>query len=242
MAGTQSELLLAFGFGVVFVAALLILAVLFPRPTPFQHTTFRIVLALAAAGVAAMIPGVIELETSKVALLTISAGGALAVFVVVYFADPPKLTSEDRVWAGRNQVAAVCYRVMAGSPEFLLVGTTGGRWTFPKGKVDEGEDPSFAAKREAFEEAGAEGEIERSRLTSYRHQKKEWKSRGVEIPIDAYLLSVTKTSPPPERGREQTWFGVDQTREALSEGRSFKYAEELRRVVAMATERIAAPL
>ncbi len=82
------ERLLAFGFGVIFVVVLLILAVKFPNPTPFQYTVFRIVLALAAGGVAAMIPGFLTLEVSK----WLRAGGALAVFVVVYFYSPAGLT------------------------------------------------------------------------------------------------------------------------------------------------------
>ena len=48
------ERYLAFGFGVIFVVVLLVLAYRFPYPTPFQYTVFRIVLALAAGGVAAI--------------------------------------------------------------------------------------------------------------------------------------------------------------------------------------------
>jgi hypothetical protein len=77
----------AFVFGVVFVVALLTLAIFFPTPTAFQYTIFRTVLALAAAGVAAMIPGFISLSISK----WLRAGGALAVFAVVYFYNPAAL-------------------------------------------------------------------------------------------------------------------------------------------------------
>ena len=76
--------LLAFFFGLCFVAALLVLAVWFSEPTPFQYTVFRIVLALAAAGVAGVIPGMIRLKAQPGAALLIHAGGALAVFVMVY--------------------------------------------------------------------------------------------------------------------------------------------------------------
>lgn len=58
------DVLLAFVFGVVFVTALLTLAVLFSEPTPFQYTVFRIVLALAAAGVAAVIPGILNVNSA----------------------------------------------------------------------------------------------------------------------------------------------------------------------------------
>jgi hypothetical protein len=78
----------AFTFGVIFVTALLVLAVKFPEPTSFQYMVFRIVLALAAGGVGAMIPGFLKVEVKP----GIRAGGALAVFVVVFFFNPAKLT------------------------------------------------------------------------------------------------------------------------------------------------------
>lgn len=84
----QTERFVAFGFGVVFVIVLLVLAIAFPTPTPFQYTVFRIVLALAAGGVAGMIPGFLTVSLST----WLRAGGALAVFVVVYFYSPAALT------------------------------------------------------------------------------------------------------------------------------------------------------
>jgi len=79
--------LIAFGFGGVFVVTLLIIAVFFSRPTAFQYVVFKTVLALAAAGVAAMIPGFLELVIST----WLRAGGALAVFIIVYFYNPARL-------------------------------------------------------------------------------------------------------------------------------------------------------
>jgi len=79
----------AYIFGLVFIVALLVLAVAFPRLTPFQYTVFRVVLALAAAGVAAMIPGFLEVRVAT----WLRAGGALAVFAVVYFYNPAALFS-----------------------------------------------------------------------------------------------------------------------------------------------------
>jgi hypothetical protein len=78
----------AFTFGAIFVTALLVLAVKFPEPTSFQYMVFRIVLALAAGGVSAMIPGFLKVEVKP----GVRAGGALAVFVVVFFFNPAKLT------------------------------------------------------------------------------------------------------------------------------------------------------
>jgi hypothetical protein len=85
----QTSIYLAFVFGVVFVAVLLALAVFIPAPTTNQYTVFRIVLALAAAGVAAVIPGFLAVQVST----AVRAGGAMAVFVVVYFFTPAGLVS-----------------------------------------------------------------------------------------------------------------------------------------------------
>lgn len=83
--------IVAFAFGVVFVVTLLVLAVQFPNPTHFQYLVFKVVLSLAAAGVAAMIPGFLTVNVSGV----VQAGGALGVFVVVYFFNPASLLVDD---------------------------------------------------------------------------------------------------------------------------------------------------
>src|ERR1700685_3870916 len=80
----------AFLFGTVFVAIFLVVALFLPKPSPFQYSFFRIILALAAAGVAAFIPGFINVSVKG----SVRAGGALAVFVIVYFFNPAKLISE----------------------------------------------------------------------------------------------------------------------------------------------------
>lgn len=92
----QTEKRIAYIFGLVFIVALLILAIIFPEPTAFQYVVFRLVLSLAAAGCASMIPGFIEVEISTI----IRAGGALAVFVLVYFYNPASLILDKT--AGEN--------------------------------------------------------------------------------------------------------------------------------------------
>lgn len=86
----QHERIAVFVFGVLFVILLIVLALFVPKPTPFQYTVFRIVLALAAAGVAAFIPGFIDVAISN----WLRAGGAIAVFVIVYFFSPANLVSQ----------------------------------------------------------------------------------------------------------------------------------------------------
>lgn len=81
------EKIAIFGFGGAILVTILVIAIRFPHPTSFQYTVFRIVLAIAAAGVAALIPGFIDVTVSDF----VRAGGALAVFAVVYFFSPAAL-------------------------------------------------------------------------------------------------------------------------------------------------------
>jgi hypothetical protein len=86
----RTQQILAFLFGVVFIIVLLVIAIAFPKPTSFQYTVFRVVLALAAAGAATMIPGFLQVTISD----WLRAGGALAVFVIVFFYNPAMLIIE----------------------------------------------------------------------------------------------------------------------------------------------------
>ena len=81
------ELKAIFAFGVLFVIVVMLIAITHPRPTEFQQTIFRIVLSLAAAGVAALVPGFLTIRYKNI----LRAGGAMAVFVLVYFFNPATL-------------------------------------------------------------------------------------------------------------------------------------------------------
>ena len=101
----KSQQLCAFIFGVTFIVVMLTLAIIFPTPTTFQYTIFRIVLALATAGIAGMIPGFLSIVIAR----WIRATGALAVFVVVYFYNPAALVSapalaRNRIEGDQNQI------------------------------------------------------------------------------------------------------------------------------------------
>ena len=104
------EKLVSFAFGIMFIGVLLSITFLIPSPTDTQWFVFRVVLALAAAGIAAIIPGLIVVNVSKV----VRAGGAIALFVLVYWFNPPKLvvsnkpvTSIHQTTGGENSPAVV---------------------------------------------------------------------------------------------------------------------------------------
>ncbi|MFL6448882.1 MAG: hypothetical protein ACJ746_14525 [Bryobacteraceae bacterium] len=86
----MTEKYLAYIFGTVFLAGLLALVTINPKLTPTQWFVYRIVLAIAAAGVAAVIPGFLTVRVPKY----IRAGGALAIFIIVFWFNPPTLSSD----------------------------------------------------------------------------------------------------------------------------------------------------
>ena len=88
----QIERYLAYGIGVAMVLFLIGIALFVPNPTEFQYTLFRIVLSVATAGVALFIPGLLKAKWGK----RLSASGAMAVFVIVYFCSPAMLPEHEK--------------------------------------------------------------------------------------------------------------------------------------------------
>jgi 8-oxo-dGTP pyrophosphatase MutT (NUDIX family) len=131
------------------------------------------------------------------------------------------------------QVAAVCYRRNGSTVEFLLINTSAGRWTFPKGRVNDGLSPVAAAEREALEEAGVIGRIEPRHFASYLHNR-----RDQELLIRAYLMEVHRVSPPMERHRTPRWVDFKQAKRMLARLRAPKYTREIHRVLELAADRV----
>jgi TolB-like protein len=75
-----------FYIGLGLLAVSVSLAIIYPRPTPFQMLVFRGLFAFSAAAIASSIPGFLKFESQIV-----SAGGALGVFVLIYLLNPPRL-------------------------------------------------------------------------------------------------------------------------------------------------------
>lgn len=118
-----------------------------------------------------------------------------------------------------RKAAAICYRLNeAAHPEFLLVrNKSNTQWIFPKGTVEVWEPYGhLAARREAWEEAGARGNVEPRKLGTFRHVAKFKKSTLGEVQhIEAYLMRVTDTAGNPEPGRQPTWFTLAEAHLAL---------------------------
>ncbi len=123
--------------------------------------------------------------------------------------------------------------------EFLLVQSRAGRWTFPKGRVEDDPSRAAAAAREAVEEAGAYGRVDTRPFASYLHSKSpEW--HGLEeCWVDAHLCEVYELVSPEETFRNPTWFSAENSKQRLHQKRLPAYGEHLAEVVDRAVEHIA---
>jgi 8-oxo-dGTP pyrophosphatase MutT (NUDIX family) len=149
--------------------------------------------------------------------------------------------SQLRKLRGREQVAAVCYRIRSRGIEFLLVKTRSRRWTFPKGGIEPGLTQAQAAAIEAFEEAGVHGRMEEVSFTRYEKSKcmqHVGGGSGKKLAVNAYLCEVSRLGSPQEPKRNPTWFSAEKAKRRLGEGRKPDYGAELARVVERAVARI----
>jgi 8-oxo-dGTP pyrophosphatase MutT (NUDIX family) len=158
-----------------------------------------------------------------------------------------RISRSEREWLHRTlrvreattHVAAICYRVRDGEIEFLLVKTRAGRWTFPKGRVEDDATRAAAAAREAYEEAGVHGRVDPLPFATYLHSKAPHiRAAHAEFDVDAHLCEVRNLVTPEEPFRDPTWFPAEKAKRRLHEERRPHYGTELARVVDQAIEQI----
>lgn len=125
-------------------------------------------------------------------------------------------------------VAAVCYKIIDDTILIRLIKTSRGRWMFPKGRVQAGEPSSTAALRHAEDEGGIMGRPDYLETTQFRLLKND---TGHEQIVFAHLVRTTREFEVDEKFREPTWFTFPNAEVALKEGRTAKYAKELRDVL-----------
>lgn len=87
MSSVERDKYLGYIFAVVAIVVILITTFTTPNPTSYQYTVYRIVLALAAGGIGAVLPGLLEVKFKG----WLRASGAAAFFAIVYFKSPALL-------------------------------------------------------------------------------------------------------------------------------------------------------
>jgi 8-oxo-dGTP pyrophosphatase MutT (NUDIX family) len=97
------------------------------------------------------------------------------------------------------------------------------RWVIPKGWAEKGISPPALAAKEAYEEAGLEGEVGAQPLGSYRYAKlRRGKKATKVVPCEVVVFPFAVTrqlADWPERGqREARWFTPEKAALLVQEG------------------------
>jgi 8-oxo-dGTP pyrophosphatase MutT (NUDIX family) len=137
----------------------------------------------------------------------------------------------------RVQYAALPYRPKgAAGTEIMLVTSRGRqRWIIPKGWPHIGRAPCDSAAREAFEEAGVLGLVERRSLGSFRYKKRLKKGRVTVCDVHVFPLNVVRQRQqwPEKNQREIKWVSVKEAAKAVQNAR-------LREIIRRLAQKIAA--
>ena len=107
----------------------------------------------------------------------------------------------------RIQYAALPYAVTDSHIRILLVTSRDtGRWIIPKGWPERKTRPHTQAEREAYEEAGAIGEITKEPYGTYVYEKR-LRVGTVTCSVDVYLLRVEREADdwPEREERSRKW-------------------------------------
>jgi phosphohistidine phosphatase len=122
-----------------------------------------------------------------------------------------------RPWWFYKQSGVVPYRVLGGRAEVLLITSRRrGRWIIPKGIVEPGMSALESARKEAYEEAGIEGELSPDPIGEYKYDK--W---GGTCTVKVFKMEVRQVSEAwPESGsRRREWMTIETAARAVEEPR-----------------------
>lgn len=118
------------------------------------------------------------------------------------------------------QYGALCWRLHRGKVEVLLITSRDtGRWVIPKGWPMKGMTPSQAAAREAWEEAGVQGEAESVRLGSFTYDKTMAPKPPIACAVEVFPLRVKemKSRFPERKQRRRKWFAAEKAARKVAE-------------------------
>ena len=117
---------------------------------------------------------------------------------------PDSLPSDNWIF---NQSAVIPYRYHNEKLEVLLITSRRKKhWVVPKGIIEPGLSPVTSALKEAFEEAGIQGEVPVEKpLGTYEYQK--W---GGTCQVRVYLMKVTRevNNWPEASFRDRCWVSI----------------------------------
>jgi 8-oxo-dGTP pyrophosphatase MutT (NUDIX family) len=119
---------------------------------------------------------------------------------------------------GKQQVAALCWRMNPALEMLLVTSLKTQRWILPKGWPHDGLSLAESAAMEALEEAGVKGEVAMPPLGHYRYIKDK---AGLALPIrvEVFALKVMEQAPawPEKNARQLLWLPPEQAADRVAE-------------------------
>ncbi|WP_113133212.1 NUDIX hydrolase [Hyphomicrobiales bacterium] len=139
----------------------------------------------------------------------------------------------------RMQYAALCYRIRKKTKalEILMITSRDtGRWVIPKGWPMQGKRAHEVAEREAYEEAGVKGHVQKSTIGFYLYQKRMDHGLKISVKVQVHALEVDDLAKHfPEEGRRQLeWVDYKEAASRVAE-------PSLKDLILAFGERMAAP-
>lgn len=134
--------------------------------------------------------------------------------------DKGKKASRAKGRQGR-QCAALPFSWDGGEVRVLLVTSRETRrWVLPKGWMEKRLSPHALAAKEAFEEAGVLGEVERRPIGQYQYLKRGPRDRLTPCSVRVFPLRVERLLDawPERRQRQRRWFSLAEAAMAVNEG------------------------
>lgn len=130
------------------------------------------------------------------------------------------MASKDKTRQGR-QCAALPFSRDGGELRVLLVTSRETRrWVLPKGWVEKRLSPHALAAKEAFEEAGVQGKVDRRPVGRYEYAKRGPRDRVTPCSVRVYAMRVERVLDdwPERRQRQRRWFSPAEAALAVEEG------------------------
>ena len=111
------------------------------------------------------------------------------------------------------QSAVIPFKTSKGKTEILLIRSRKDKkWIIPKGIIENSLPAAQSAVKEAYEEAGIQGNLLNDKMWNYKYSKWE----GI-CQVKVYLLEVTEMLKTwPENFRKRRWFTIDKALEKIS--------------------------